>query len=321
MRSGKNMNSLAGAVVDALTSQICVLDKRGTIIAVNRAWREFGDVEGYGIERTDIGVNYLDLCQAVVGNERDGALAFRDGIYSVLDGKRDYFQLEYPCHSPTEKRWFLARVSPLCRNRTKVDSRRPSGAVVSHADITERKVLETKLTRIAATDYLTGLFNRRAFVDATEAELRALSSTGRKASLLMFDIDHFKSINDVHGHQAGDEALQAIATICRSVLREGDLFARIGGEEFACFMPDTDGSAALLVADRLKREIAISKVTYQSRSFKLTVSIGISTTPAGGATLDQMLVSADNAMYRAKREGRDCIRTSDLVAQPKPSAA
>ncbi|MEF2554571.1 diguanylate cyclase [Aurantimonas sp. A2-1-M11] len=313
MRETQAVRGLAVAVIDALTSHICVLNKHGTIIAVNRAWREFAVANSYLKERSGVGANYLTVCQSVVGQEAKDALAFHDGIRSVLQSRQDYFQLEYPCHSPAEERWFLARVSPLYRGRTEAASRGPSGAVVSHANITDRKSLEIKLAHIAATDYLTGLSNRRAFVEDTEAALVDLRRTARKASLLTFDVDRFKSINDTHGHQSGDDALRAIATTCRSVLRSADLVARIGGEEFACFMPDIDAPDASLIAERLRHSIAALDVVSHPQSFKITVSIGVASMPPGGATLDQMLVSADRAMYRAKREGRNCVRVQEVV--------
>ena len=130
MRGGKNTDHLAVAVSNALTSNICVLDKRGTIIAINHAWREYGASNAWQDECSGIGTNYLSICQSVVGEEANDALAFHDGILSVLNGEKDYFQLEYPCHSLTEERWFLARVSPLYGRRTKLAYRRPNGAVV-----------------------------------------------------------------------------------------------------------------------------------------------------------------------------------------------
>ncbi|MBW4653433.1 MAG: sensor domain-containing diguanylate cyclase [Kaiparowitsia implicata GSE-PSE-MK54-09C] len=311
MRAINSAGGLAVAVIDALTSHICVLDEGGTIIAVNRAWREYG--EGANKARpSDIGLNYLDVCHGAVGNGASEALAFYEGIRSVLDGKLAYFQLEYPCHSPTEERWYLARVSPLFldQDQRDVGALSLSGAVVSHANITEQKALESKLAKMAATDGLTGLLNRRAFVEAAGATMADLHITSRPAALLMFDVDHFKLINDTYGHQAGDQALQAIAATCRSVLRASDLVARIGGEEFACFMPDTDTVNAAMLAERLRQKVAALAIPPMAS--RVTISVGIANMPASGVTLDNLLTSADRAMYLAKRDGRNRVRPDTL---------
>ncbi|KQX40356.1 hypothetical protein ASD04_06930 [Devosia sp. Root436] len=320
MRAIESAEGLAVAVIDALTSHICVLDKGGTIIAVNRAWREFGE-SANNEKPSDIGLNYLEVCRRAIGNGASEALAFYEGIRSVLYGEVAYFQLEYPCHSPTEERWYLARVSPLYLEEHQRDAANltPSGAVVSHADITEQKALETKLAHMAATDWLTGLLNRRAFVDMTEAALVDLCQNGRNAALLMFDVDHFKLINDTHGHQAGDQALRAIAKTCRSVLRANDLVARIGGEEFACFIPDTDMVNATMMAERLRLKIAA--LAIPPMAFKITVSVGIANVPTSGVTLDQILTSADRAMYLAKSDGRNCVRIDKLVQRGERATA
>jgi diguanylate cyclase (GGDEF)-like protein len=324
MQQTANAEGLAVAVIDALTSHICVLDHNGTIIAVNRAWQEYGRAANTN-KPSDIGVNYLDVCHGVVGDEANEAQTFSEAVRSVLLGELEYFQLEYPCPSPTEAHWYLARVSPLYHDHVSIKGK-PSGAVVSHANITERKSLETKLAHMAATDWLTGLLNRRAFVEQTAAAIASLCNGDDSASLLMFDVDGFKTINDTYGHQAGDQALKAVATASTSALRANDLLARIGGEEFACFMPRTGARAASRAAERLRRAVAALKVIVPPSSFKLTVSIGISCMPPNGKkTLDDMLVSADRAMYLAKSEGKNCVRLDSptdfrVYQEPNPRA-
>lgn len=312
MRQTANAEGLAVAVIDALTSHICVLDQGGTIIAVNRAWQEYGQAANSN-KPSDIGVNYLDVCHGVVGDEAKDAQIFSEAVRSVLLGELEYFQLEYPCPSATEAHWYLARVSPLYHDNVSIKGK-PSGAVVSHADITERKSLETKLAHMAATDWLTGLLNRRAFVEQTEAAIAGLCDGHKTASLLMFDVDGFKSINDTYGHQAGDQALKAVATASTSVLRANDVLARIGGEEFACFMPDTDAVAAASAAERLRQAAAALNVIVPPSSFRMTVSVGISCmAPRGPKTLDDMLVRADRAMYLAKSQGKNCVRLDSSI--------
>lgn len=185
----------AMAVIDALSSHICVIDRDGVIIAVNRAWRRFGEENGGGSCMLDVGVHYLEVCQNASGAGADEAGNFALGVRKVLEGKSDLFQLEYPCHSPTDSRWFLGRVTPLGIH---------GGAVISHADITDRKLVEFELAKLASTDALTGLPNRRYFLEVANRELDRVRRFGGVTSVLMFDLDDFKGLNDMYGHAVGD---------------------------------------------------------------------------------------------------------------------
>jgi hypothetical protein len=145
----------AAAVIDALSSHVCVIDKDGVIITVNRAWQNF-TLENPPISKcAGVGANYLKVCRQAFGPGSEGAEGFGSGIQSVLKDKVSLFQMEYPCHSPMQNRWFLGRVTPL--------EFKQMGAVISHATITDRKLLELELVRLATTDSLTGLSNRRYF--------------------------------------------------------------------------------------------------------------------------------------------------------------
>lgn len=176
-------------------------------------------------------------------------------------------------------------------------------------DISERKLLEQELTRQAQSDYLTGFTNRRHFIKLSETEIARTTRYGRPMSLLMLDIDHFKEINDSHGHHAGDTALQMFATFCQEALREIDIIGRLGGEEFAVILPETDGDDAYEVAERLCQFIASQTInTDTGASVRLTVSIGLTTLSVGGeANIDSLLKQADEALYRAKYSGRNRV--------------
>lgn len=170
----------------------------------------------------------------------------------------------------------------------------------SAVDITERKALEAHLQRLANTDPLTGLANRTAFFSAAETEVRRAHRHGRPLAVLMADLDHFKRLNDAHGHEAGDRALVAFAGLCRDLLRQLDVVARFGGEEFAIFLPETEPHQALAVAERLRRRVEVLPEP-------ITVSIGVSQLRAGETTLDVALARADQALYAAKRAGRNRV--------------
>lgn len=183
-----------------------------------------------------------------------------------------------------------------------------SKVVVISRDITEQKQLEADLRELAATDMLTGLPNRRHFLAQLEQE-KARVSRGeeRCAAILMIDIDHFKLVNDTHGHVAGDHALKHLAALMRQVLRKIDSPGRMGGEEFAVILPGADLPAAETFAERLRKRVAESQAMYQQRPIAITISIGVSEIKAGDARSEEALSRADRALYRAKDSGRNRV--------------
>ncbi|HEU4658668.1 MAG TPA: diguanylate cyclase [Capillimicrobium sp.] len=168
------------------------------------------------------------------------------------------------------------------------------------------------LSDTARRDPLTGLLNRRGYQEVIDVELQRASRTGRPVSLVLADIDHFKAINDRHGHREGDEALVAVARACDRVRRTTDHVARIGGEEFAFVLADTESAGAMTFAERLRREIARE---LDGIGIPATASAGVATHPQHGATGDALLDAADRALYLAKELGRDrCVLFSAGVA-------
>lgn len=174
-------------------------------------------------------------------------------------------------------------------------------------DITERKLVEAELRRLATTDSLTNAYNRRYFLTAGEAEFSRMLRYGRPLSLLMLDADHFKRINDTFGHAAGDTALLAIADVCRTALRTNDTLGRLGGEEFGAILPETTESEALQVAERLREALADREIRTGEHRFHLTVSIGLATASPDDADFEGLLRKADSALYLAKDAGRNRV--------------
>jgi diguanylate cyclase (GGDEF)-like protein len=154
----------------------------------------------------------------------------------------------------------------------------------------------------AAIDPLTRALNRGAFEDRLESEVARASRAGADCALLVLDVDHFKRINDSHGHAAGDEALRRLAACVDGAMRRSDVFARIGGEEFAVILPDTNAAGAIVLADHLRRCIASADLQHP-----MTVSVGVTDRSISGDSPRGMLADADEAMYAAKRQGRDRV--------------
>ncbi len=185
--------------------------------------------------------------------------------------------------------------------------------MTSFADITERIRLQEELKNRAEKDFLTGLTNRRHFLELAEAELVRAQRYGNPLSMLMMDIDFFKCINDTYGHKAGDLVLQKLATVCKEVLREIDIVGRLGGEEFSVLLPETGMLRAVEVADRLRQALENAKVFISGADHEadvqlhFTVSVGVAAMLNIDATVDSMLQQADVALYQAKNSGRNKV--------------
>jgi len=178
-----------------------------------------------------------------------------------------------------------------------------------------------KAEHLARTDALTGLKNRRAFIELADKSVQFCQRHHRPASAIVLDIDHFKAINDSRGHSVGDQALQHIAHVLQSCIRRSDICARIGGEEFAVLLPDTDLAAAVQVAEKIRQSIVRQPVTTEDGPLLITASQGVG---CSDQALDHLLQLADKAMYQAKQAGRNrvfCCQGIDHSARPVESAS
>ena len=182
-------------------------------------------------------------------------------------------------------------------------------------DLAQMVVNEMELRLIATTDSLTGAMTRRAVLEAARRDLTRARRKGFDLSCAVLDIDHFKSINDALGHAAGDLVLQEIVNVCRRVLRTSDYIGRIGGEEFAIILPDTDEEAAFDVVERMRSGIENLIIDFDGKKVPVTASFGVAgLTPAIGS-FDALLREADTALYVAKANGRNHIVGNQDVEQ------
>jgi diguanylate cyclase (GGDEF)-like protein len=183
------------------------------------------------------------------------------------------------------------------------------GRMLTFDDITALVGVADRLRILATVDDLTKFLNRRQFLDSFEAEFKRAQSHGCPLSVMMIDADDFKRINDRHGHAAGDNVLRTMAERCRTVVRKSDIVGRLGGEEFAIVLVDTDLSDAVPTAERLRRTVADESFKVDGDSLQLTVSIGIAALHQQQDDPDDLLRLADRALYAAKDRGRNCIVT------------
>jgi len=169
----------------------------------------------------------------------------------------------------------------------------------------ELEKVREEVNALAITDELTRAFNRRHFLKLAEHELERAKRYRHALSIIIFDIDDFKKINDTYGHLDGDAVLQDLSLTCRTILRQCDAFARFGGEEFILLLPETDESSARQVADRLCQLIANHVIDYKDAQIQITISAGVTTCDLNVDTLDNLLNRADRALYQAKRLGKN----------------
>ncbi len=172
----------------------------------------------------------------------------------------------------------------------------------------ELKGANTRLKQLSITDSLTGIYNRRYFMENLEKEFIRCERYGGMFSLVLMDIDHFKNINDTYGHILGDHALKDVCAVASKSLRSSDVLARFGGEEFVLLLPNTDTGGAAAIAERIRGLIEKHTVTWGKDSVKLTLSAGVSTFPHKDAqSPDSLMKLADKALYSAKSDGRNKV--------------
>ena len=226
-------------------------------------------------------------------------------IKDVLEGRSLIHKIEYRMlHKEGGYRWILDQAKVMQRD----NNGNPIRMCGTHTDITERKNLELELERQAHIDYLTGINNRRHFMTLANNEHKRDKRHQHDLSLLMFDVDHFKAINDQYGHQAGDLVLQKLVIECREHLRTEDIFGRIGGEEFAVLLPETRIEAAIEIAERLRMITANTfQVLENGKSPHVTISVGVTSCSCIDDDIDLLLSQADKALYNAKNSGRDKV--------------
>jgi diguanylate cyclase (GGDEF)-like protein len=204
--------------------------------------------------------------------------------------------------------------------RAHCDITQNDGRMLTYCDVTDLVRNAEQLERHATTDSMTGLFNRRHFLDQADAEWSRFQRYQRPLSMLMVDIDHFKQVNDRYGHAVGDETIVAVAGACAKGKRQSDIVGRLGGEEFAILLPETELAQATIVADRLCKAIAGHVMMAHKVQFKVTASIGIAAASVSMSGLDVLMRAADQALYQAKTQGRNCVVQWSPPGAPKLAA-
>lgn len=294
-------------VMDSITEHIVVINGDGAIQFTNQAWYSFGE-ENACLNNVWQDINYLEVCDDAAAMGDGLARVAAEGIRKVISQELDSFYLEYPCHSPDEKRWFMMRVTPFQWQDIPY-------FVISHQNITERKLAEEKALSLSRTDGLTGLANRRYFDEFLEAEWRRCARQKLPISLAIIDIDHFKLLNDHYGHQAGDDCLVTLAAVLNKFCqRPGDLLARYGGEEFAVIFGETSLEQSRAIIHKMMEAVDVLQIPNMESPVKSTVSISVGLAeiyPNAGCKEQDLIKAADRLLYVAKESGRNKVVSNE----------
>lgn len=183
--------------------------------------------------------------------------------------------------------------------------------MLTYCDVTDLVRDAERLEVLATTDALTGICNRRQFLSLAEAEWNRFQRYHRPLTLIVLDIDHFKSVNDRYGHATGDEVIRSVARACSEGQRSSDIAARLGGEEFAVLLPETELQPASLVAERIREKVATELFAYEKVYFRSTVSVGVAVATLSMSGIEALMRDADRALYIAKDSGRNRVVLHD----------
>ncbi|GBD96509.1 MAG TPA: sensor domain-containing diguanylate cyclase [Nitrospirae bacterium] len=291
-------------IFDAINIGLVIIDRDLKVHKWNR-WMEVqsgidaGEITGTHIFETFPGLNtpkFLRSCKSVFsfGNfcffsQKLHHYLFPFKSTSIFDSKFEYMQQN-------------CAMGPL----------RDENNVIRHLfiyvqDVTEVAVYEQKLLDLNMKDDLTGAYNRRFLEMKLNEEVNRYRRYRRDFSIIMFDIDYFKGINDRYGHQCGDFILKSVSSRISSKIRNVDYLARYGGDEFCCLLPETDIDSALIVAERFRTAIMEQENNFDGSILKITISLGVSELREGLDTPEILLKKADGALYKAKNEGRNRV--------------
>lgn len=294
--------ALFESIFHSLEEHIAVINCSGEIIACNIAWQRFGLENGVDADVDWVGQNYLDVLKKSCAAGDLSASDILSGMLTVVHAGVNAFSYEYPCHSPTHQRWFIMRITTL-HSALKRDY-----FVITHHDITQRKIAEQRAEALSMQDPLTGLGNRRMFDLSLVEALRLSQRDQTLMGLMLIDVDHFKSFNDEFGHLAGDLCLRKVAGVLQAhARRPGDLAMRIGGDEFALLVRIKDPSNLTMMAKSVLKDVRGLHMRFGNKQL-LTLSIGLIAVVANPQlSADILYQTVDNALYQAKVAGRNQI--------------
>ena len=285
--------SLSNSILNSIPMPFLLVDTNECVVKTNQACLDMLEIDGdveccYG--RTLADIFYNDpVRKTYVGQSIKEGKVFRDISVPIKSHRKD-------------DRYVLANVFPLF-NCNKICI----GGMCIYVDSTERKQLERRLKELATTDSLTGLNNRQHCMDLAGALFNTAKRYDSDLAVSIFDIDHFKTVNDTRGHDAGDMVLKNLSRTAQDNFRSADVLGRIGGEEFVVIMPATGYQKAVQTMERFRYAVESNSITYGNTPLYITVSCGVALITSDDSTLESLIKKADLALYNAKRSGRNKV--------------
>lgn len=280
------------AAFDSSKSGILIVDKNGVIEEVNPG---FTELTGFQAEDV-VGKNPRILRSGYHSRE------FYNELWETILSGESWTGRIYNVKKDGSKYWEKCTISPIFSK----------DGTITHFmgikdDITTEKEAEDSLKAKSDTDYLTGIANRRSLMEKSTAAFIRAREEKRNLSILMMDIDHFKSINDSYGHGSGDQVLKAFAELIKDTVRESDILGRYGGEEFMVALPNTGGKDAVAIAERIRKNMKHKNFDFEEETVHISVSIGVASIDEDTRTLAELIERADKALYEAKSKGRNQV--------------
>ncbi|MBI9043149.1 MAG: diguanylate cyclase [Anaerolineaceae bacterium] len=272
-------------IFESIEDGVLVTDEQNILINVNRAARKILNLPSERILGKP--------AQSIFRNWTTFSRAFQRWGESTF---------EIPIQVGNEEKFYSIKISAILNE----DGKKVGRLIIMH-NITSRKSLEEQLRFLAATDELTEIYNRRYFLNLSENEVARAKRSGQQFSLISFDIDHFKRVNDQYGHHIGDLVLRELIKRIKKEIREIDIIGRIGGEEFAITLVECKIDKAVEIATRIRKLVAEKSIPTQVGPIKITISAGVAEYAKWDKNLSDLLVRADKALYRAKEDGRNRI--------------
>lgn len=294
-------------LLDVLPMGVVVLGKDYTVRTWNRWMESHTGIAASEILGSVVFDRYPDLNGKTFIRACKSAFSFGNVVY--LSQRLHRYLFPIPIESSAESTEYMQQSCTITPLRD--EHREITGVAVTILDVTDSVRLEDRLRRLNNIDSLTGAYNRRFLEARLPEEIERHGRYDRSLSVFILDIDHFKEINDTHGHLAGDRVLVNLSTLVRGILRSTDHFVRFGGEEFISILPETSREEAARIAERVRRRVESMRIATDAGEVRITVSIGISQLRPDLRDAQELIDRADRALYHAKNSGRNRVVLDD----------
>ncbi len=304
------IDGLLQPLLAQLNSGVLVLDQQYRIVFINQFIARRANVVLAEVQGLSLFAVFADLPRAWLQRKLDSVQELQIPAFSNWEQRQYIFKLPHLRPLSTGSQFMAQNCSIMPLSTTE----QGAGYIcILIEDATDAFVYQQQLhssmqqlEQANRIDGLTGIYNRRYWQQQLQLELQRATRYQHPLSLLLFDLDKFKQLNDTYGHQGGDAVLASVAQQISALLRDTDIFGRYGGEEFGVVLPETPLSGAVMVANRICQTIASQAVSYQQQHIAVTLSIGVASFT--GQTIDELIQQTDIALYNAKRQGRNCVR-------------